>query len=42
MKLARATTNQDLTYRFDIDCCRIFHHWIDVMATNLKGLIHWP
>ena len=45
MKLARAITNQDLAYRFDIDCSkvtRIFHRWIDVMAANLKVLIHWP
>lgn len=45
MKLARATTNQDLANRFNIDCLkvtRIFHQWIDVMAANLKALIHWP
>ena len=40
MKLARATTNQDLANRFNIDCLkvtRIFHQWIDVMAANLKA-----
>ena len=45
MKLARATTNQDLTYRFNIACCKvsnIFHQWIDVMAANLKSFICWP
>ena len=45
MKLTRATTNQDLVYRFNILCCKIsniFHQWIDVMAANLKPFICWP
>lgn len=45
MKLARATTNQDLAYRFNIACCKvsnIFHQWIVVMAANLKSFICWP
>ena len=45
MKLAKATTNQDLTYRFNIACCKvsnIFHQWVDVMAVNLKSFVCWP
>ena len=45
IKLARATSNQDLAYRFNIPCCKIsniFHQWIDIMAANLKALICWP
>ena len=45
MKLTRATTNQDLAYRFNIPRCKvsnIFHQWINVMAANLKPFIFWP
>ncbi|XP_065892096.1 uncharacterized protein [Dysidea avara] len=45
MKLRRATTNQDLAYRFRIDVTRvskIFHLWIDTMAFQLKPLVKWP
>ena len=45
MKLRRATTNQDLAYRFRIDVTRvskIFHQWIDTMAFQLKPLVKWP
>ena len=44
MKLVRDTTNQDLAYKLNIDCSkvtRIFHRWIDVMATDYKVIIHW-
>ena len=44
-KLARATNNHDLEYRFNIPCCKIsniFHQWINVMAVNFKALICWP
>ena len=45
MKLARATTNQDLAYRFNVHLTKvtkIFHRWVDIMAMNLKPLICWP
>ena len=51
MKLARATTKQDLAYGFNITCWKVSNiciwwglddRWIDVMAANLKSFICWP
>jgi len=45
MKLRQAMTNQDLGYRFGIGMTRvskIFHLWINTMATQLNPLVKWP